>query len=84
MSASTRPLPAPAAGPRPAGLPAGTVPVPLGEIYAVAQEYIDAGRLDAADRMLGHILAPYPNHADALHAKGLVAYKRGRLEDRWR
>jgi len=56
------------------------VPVPIGEVYAIAQEYIEAGRLDAAERMLDHILAPLPNQPDALHAKGLIAYRRGRLE----
>jgi len=56
-------------------------PVPVGEIFAIAQEYIEANRLDAAERMLGHILAPFPNHGDSLHAAGLIAYRRGRLDD---
>jgi len=56
------------------------VPVPIAEVYAIAQEYIDASRLDAAERMLGHILGPLPNHPDSLHAKGLIAYRRGRLD----
>ena len=62
--------------PRPAA--AAAVPVPVGELYAIAQEYIEANRLDAAERMLGHILGPLPNHADALHARGLIAFRRGR------
>jgi hypothetical protein len=56
------------------------VPVPIGEVYTIAQEYIEANRLDAAERMLGHILGPLPNHPDSLHAKGLIAYRRGRLD----
>ncbi len=56
------------------------VPVPVGEVFAIAQEYIDANRLDAADRMLGHILAAAPDHAEALHARGLIALRRGRMQ----
>ena len=75
MSASTLSAGGPAVPqPRPG------VPVPIGEVYAIAQEYIEASRLDAAERMLDHILAPLPNHPDSLHAKGLIAYRRGRLE----
>ena len=69
------PQPAPS---RPA---APAVPVPIGELYTIAQEYIDANRLNAAERMLGHILGPLPNHPDALHASGLIAYRRNRLEE---
>ena len=75
MSASTTAI----AAPQPRSK-APIVSVPIGEVYAIAQEYIDASRLDAAERMLGHILGPMPNHPDALHAKGLIAYRRGRLD----
>ena len=68
MSASISPRPA-------------AVPVPVGEVFAIAQEYIDANRLDAAERLLRHILGPLPNHPDSLHASGLIAYRRGRLEE---
>ena len=71
MTASTAP-----GAVRPAG-----VPVPAAEVFAIAQEYLDAGRLDAADRMLGHLLAALPAHADSLHARGVIAYRRGRLEE---
>jgi hypothetical protein len=57
-----------------------TVPVPVGEVFAIAHEYIEAGRLDAAERMLGHILRMAPNHPDSLQAKGLIAFRRNRLE----
>lgn len=59
--------------------PAAGVSVPIGEVYAIAQEYIEANRLDAAERMLGHILADLPHHADSLHARGLIAFRRGRI-----
>ncbi len=65
------------ASPRPAAV-AG-VPVPIGEVFAVAQEYIEANRLDAAERMLGHILGSLPHHPDSLHARGLIAFRRGRI-----
>lgn len=61
--------------------PAAAVAVPVGEVFAIAQEYIEANRLDAAERMLGHILGPLPNHADALHARGLIAHRRGRVAE---
>jgi tetratricopeptide (TPR) repeat protein len=57
------------------------VPVPAGEIYVIATEYVEAGRLDAADRLLGHILAATPTHAESLHLSGLIAFRRGRMED---
>ena len=55
----------------------GLVPMPPGEVLAVAQEYVEAGRLDAAERMLRHILAALPEQPEALHMLGLVAYRRG-------
>ena len=60
-----------------AAIPRATVPVPLREVLGVAQEYLDAGRLDAAGRMLGHVLAADPDHADALHMQGLICHRRG-------
>lgn len=58
-----------------------SVPVPAGEIFTVATEYVEAGRLDAAERMLGHILAVAPAQTDALHLKGLIAFRRGKISD---
>ena len=43
------------------------VPVPATELFAVINEYLDAGRLDAAERMLGHVLDAAPDLPDALH-----------------
>ncbi len=57
-----------------------TVPVPLGEVLAVAREYVEAGRFDAGDRILGHVLAAEPRHAEALHLSGFVAFKKNRFE----
>jgi hypothetical protein len=61
----------------PPKLPGAKVPVPPGEVFAIAQEYMEAGRLDAAERMLGHILAVAPEQPETLHLMGLVAHKRG-------
>ena len=56
-----------------------TVPVPLAELLAVVREYIEASRFDAADRLLGHLLAAQPRHPEALHLSGFTAFKRGRI-----
>ena len=57
------------------------VPVPVAELLAVAREYVDAARYDAADRLLNHILAAAPRHGEMLHLKGYIAFKRGRSEE---
>ena len=57
-----------------------TVPMPVAELLVVAREYIDASRFDAADRLLGHILAGPAIHAEALHLSGFIAFKRKRVE----
>ncbi len=62
-------------------LPPGVIPVPAQEIFVVAQEYLEAGRLDAAERMLGHVVAGMPNQPEALHLLGLIAHRRGRLAE---
>jgi thioredoxin-like negative regulator of GroEL len=68
--------------PAPAGaLPPGTVPIPLTELLTVAREYMDAGRYDAADRLLGHSLAANPRHGETIHLKGFNAFKRNRIEE---
>jgi Flp pilus assembly protein TadD len=58
-----------------------TVPVPATEIFAVATEYVEANRLDAAERMIGHILAVTPSQPDALHLKGLILFRRGKVAE---
>ncbi len=72
MSAAVQSLAAAAATP--------TVAVPLPELLAVVREYIDAGRFDAAGRLLAHLLATQPRHPEALHLSGFIAFKRGRIE----
>jgi hypothetical protein len=57
------------------------VTVPLGEIVAIAAEYERAGRLDEAERLLGHVLAAAPNQGDALHQAGVVAFRKKRYAD---
>ena len=73
MEAVPAPVSAPGAGP--------VVPIPTSELFAVAQEYERAGRLDDAERLIGHILAAHPNQADTLHLGGIVSFKRQRLEE---
>jgi predicted Zn-dependent protease len=55
--------------------------VPAAEVLAVAREYMEAGRLDAAARMLDHILAARPGEAAALHLRASIAQRRGRLAE---
>lgn len=62
-------------------LPPGVIPVPAQEVFVVAQEYVEAGRLDAAERMLGHVLAGMPGQPEALHLRGLIAHKRGNFAE---
>jgi hypothetical protein len=60
---------------------ASGIPVPVNEVFTIATEYVEAGRFDAAERFLGHILAAMPAQADALHLKGLIAFRRDRHAD---
>lgn len=57
-----------------------TAAVPIPEVLAVIREYIEASRFDAADRLLGHVLASAPRHPEALHLSGFTAFKRNRVE----
>jgi tetratricopeptide (TPR) repeat protein len=59
-------------------LPQGHVSLPAGEVLVVASEYVEAGRIDAAERLADHILRSIPGTGQALQLKGLIAYKRGR------
>ena len=72
------PAPAPVPAARPGPL---TVPVPAAEIFTIAHEYLEAGRIDAAERMIGHVLATMPNQPEALHTKGLIMFRRGRIPE---
>lgn len=64
----------------PAGPGAIMAQVPCAELMAVAHEYEQARRLDEADRLLGYVLAAAPDHAHALHLRGVVAYRKGEME----
>jgi hypothetical protein len=57
------------------------VPVPMAELYGIAMQQEQSGRLDDADRLLGRILAVLPDQPDALHLSGLVAYRLGRPDE---
>ena len=54
--------------------------LPTGELLAVVREYLEAARFDAADRLLGHVLADDPWQPEGLHLAGFVAFKQGRTE----
>ena len=56
---------------------AGAIAVPVEELLAIVREYVEAGRLAAAERLLAHVLAPLPNHAEALHLRGFIAFRQG-------
>ncbi|MEJ0016142.1 MAG: tetratricopeptide repeat protein [Acetobacteraceae bacterium] len=56
------------------------VPLPIGEVVRIANEYERSGRLDDASRLLGHVLRAAPDQGDALHLAGIVAFRQGDLE----
>ena len=62
-------------------MPRDCVPMPVGELFEIVNESIDAGRLDRAERLLGHVFAVAPNAPDALHLQGMIAYRRKRVDE---
>jgi cytochrome c-type biogenesis protein CcmH/NrfG len=58
----------------------GMVPVPCGELLALAAANEAAARLDDAGRVLGHVLAAQPHNPHALHLLSVVAFRHGRLQ----
>jgi Tfp pilus assembly protein PilF len=66
-------------------VPAAAAPPSAAErvarLLARATEHEQAGRLDAAESALGEILAEAPEHPDALHMAGIVAFKAGRIAE---
>ena len=58
----------------------GIVPLPVGDVLRIANEYERDGRLDDAKRLLDHILSASPNQPDALHLAGIVAFRNGDIE----
>ena len=57
-----------------------TVPLPLGEVLRIANEYEHDGRYEDAKRLLDHVLAAEPNEPNALHLLGLVTFRLGNPE----
>ena len=57
------------------------VPVPMGDLFAVAAQYERSGKMEEADRLLNHILAVAPDQADTLHMSGIVAFRLGRQQE---
>ncbi len=52
------------------------VTLPLGEVFAIANEFERAGRLEEAERLTRHALAAAPDHPDVLHLAGILAFRR--------
>ena len=50
------------------------------EALAIAIQHHQAGRLQAAEQIYRQILAVEPNHADAIHLLGVIAYQVGKHE----
>jgi Tetratricopeptide repeat/Glycosyltransferase family 9 (heptosyltransferase) len=57
------------------------VPVPVSELFNVAVGYEKDGRMREADRLLHRILTVAPDHPDALHMAGIVAFRLGRHQE---
>ena len=55
--------------------------LPLSEALKLAIRHHQAGRLAEADAIYQQILEADPNHADALHWRGLVLLRAGRQSD---
>lgn len=70
-----------AGGQQRAALATGSIAMPVAEVLTIAREYVEAARYDAAERLLGHVLAAAPRHGETLHLKGFIAFKRNRGEE---
>ena len=62
-------------------LPPGHASLPADELLVIANEYVEAGRLDAGERLAGHVLRALPHAGQALQLLGLIAFRRGRHAD---
>ena len=60
------------------GLPPDHAALPTAELLVIANEYLDAGRIDASERLVGHVLRSQPNSGQGLQLRGLISHKRGR------
>jgi Tfp pilus assembly protein PilF len=65
----------------PATKPDLNIPVPATALLRIAEEFEQASRLDEAESLLGYILAAAPKQPGALHLMGLVAFRKGRLQE---
>src|SRR5258707_7995881 len=52
----------------------------IDEAFASAVEHHQAGRLREAEALYRQVVANAPNHADASHLLGVVAYQSGHLQ----
>jgi protein O-GlcNAc transferase len=58
--------------------------MPPAKVIALLKDALghhNAGRLDEADKLYRRVLMAAPNHFDALHLSGLVAYQQGRARE---
>ena len=53
----------------------------ISEALALAVQHHQAGRLQVAEQLYRLILQAEPNHADAIHLLGVIAYQFGRLDE---
>lgn len=53
----------------------------ISEIYAVALEHCQAGRLSESQQLCREILQQQPNHLESLHLCGTIAYQLGKFEE---
>jgi tetratricopeptide (TPR) repeat protein len=60
--------------------PAAGDPAALGEMFSTALQNHQSGRMAEAENLYRQILGIDPNHADALHMLGVLAYQAGRPE----
>jgi Tfp pilus assembly protein PilF len=54
------------------------VAVPAEELLRIANDLMNGGRLDEAERLLTHILSAAPDTAAALHLKGILLFRTNR------
>jgi len=55
-------------------------PVPLAQIFALAVQHLQAGRLAEAETLYRQVLAAQPDHPHALHHLGIIAHQSGRSD----
>jgi len=53
------------------------------EALRIARQHHKAGQLAQAETLYRQILQQQPNHPDALHLLGVIAYQAGRHDVRW-